>query len=149
MCQNHPKIWYFRGKQHKFKNLNQTPGLQTLQQSNAVTCAKLIQKSEICSKFSTLFQCSHFKLWLNNIVNKEIRKQRVELYHWVLCPLPNANLCTQHTVRLNKLKHWSLEQIKFIVGLCKETGGLCPKIPNSLKGFSKAPLKTRWGRGCG
>ena len=40
---------------------------------------------------------------------------------------------------------WSRE--RFIAGPCKEMGGSCPKSPNSSKGFSKALLKARWGRG--
>lgn len=72
MCENHPEIQYFKGKQLRIKNLDQTPGSQPLQKLNAVTSAKPPQKSKICPKSSTLLKCSRFVLWLNNIVNREL-----------------------------------------------------------------------------
>lgn len=71
------------------------------------------------------------------------------LFFFPYCYWMKACLCVWLTVRSNKAKGQSLVQRKFY---CRARQGEWeahdpPQILNSLKGFNKALLKARWGRG--
>ena len=56
--------------------------------------------------------------------------------------LLNASSYAQSTVRPNKSKCWSLDQKKvYCMAKNKETGDLCPQIPELLEGFQQSTFK--------
>ena len=60
--------------------------------------------------------------------------------------IEGKSVCLTHSEakQYQNIGVWSREG--FIAGPCREMGGSCPKVLHSLKGFSKALLKARWGR---
>ena len=58
-------------------------------------------------------------------------------------------LCLTHSeAKQTETSYWSLEQRKFYCrAMQEEWVAHTPKTPNSSKGFSKALLKARWGKG--
>ena len=73
---------------------------------------------------------------------------RTFLSFLLLTMLLNASLCVMHSeAKQTETSEFGAEK-GLLQGHARRTGGLSsPQTPNSLKDFSKAFLKARWGRG--